>query len=78
MEEFINIQINLVNSISNRDKDGFIGNYAWATVPNKDEVINIGGNPYMIIERAWAISKEDENIFCYLRVWPLFERSEDD
>lgn len=75
IEYFIPVEIRIINSMSNKDEDGFIGRYAWAAVPNSNEVINIDGNPYIVIERAWSIHPKDENLYCYLRVWPVY-RSE--
>jgi len=43
-------------------------------VPLRGEGVNIGGDPYVVVERGWATDKREDgsdSLFAYLRVSPL-------
>lgn len=52
--------------------DAFLRRVVLTTVPNKGEVINIEGEPYVVYDRAWAL--EDivpaPRVYCYIRLTP--------
>lgn len=43
-------------------------------VPSEGQIVNIGGNPYRVIEVGWAVpawdneNREDLNVYAYVRV----------
>jgi hypothetical protein len=41
-----------------------------SVVPDKGELINIGGEPYVVFERAWACG-DKSSISCFVRLSPL-------
>lgn len=73
----IYLRVNRVVSAAARDKDVLVGWYYVDQVPNVGESINLRGDPYLLVERGWALTGRHENCpteggtreqYCYARV----------
>jgi hypothetical protein len=57
---------------STQDSDVFLCRVKLRTVPDKGELINIEGEPYVVWDRSWAL--EDvvpaPRVYCYIRLIP--------
>jgi hypothetical protein len=47
--------------------DTFLSEVDMSSVPDVGELINIKGEPYRVINRAWSISRAPA-VYCYVRV----------
>ena len=51
------------------DDDVFLDRHDLPAVPDVGELVNINGNPYRVIERAWALGNDSlVALHCYIRV----------
>lgn len=64
---------------AHKSDDTCLARLQLPAVPDRGELINIGGNPYIVFERGWALGDDfDEpredgmivDMWCYLRVVP--------
>lgn len=47
----------------------FLARTEMAQAPEQNELINIDGDPYIVIDRKWAIATTNPELtFCYLAV----------
>ncbi len=46
----------------------FLGQFDLPAVPDRGELINVCGNPYRVIDRAWSTDKNDKDLWCYIKL----------
>lgn len=57
---------------SSKDSDRLLDRYHLPQVPDRGELINIAGEPYLIADRGWAIDDAIPcKLYCYLRLSPF-------
>lgn len=64
-------RFDLIHKASNKDADTLLGRFDLPVVPLPGELVNINGNPYIAIERGWAIGTDKPDtgrLFAYVRV----------
>ena len=55
-----------------RTSDVFLRRCELEAVPDRGEVINVEGEPYVVHERDWAVDRIDvSDLYCYIRLSPL-------
>jgi hypothetical protein len=59
-------EFRLIKSLHNRDKDEFIARFDLSETPNKGEVVNINGEPYIVYCKGWAFGDECAVDYCYI------------
>lgn len=64
----IQIRVDKINNLANRDADTTLGWYATTQAPDLGELLNFNGEPYIVFERGWAADRGDLGVHCYLRV----------
>ena len=40
-----------------------------AHVPIPGETINIDGDPFIVLDRGWAVGRLQQDLYCYVRLW---------
>jgi len=62
---------------SSTDHDCTIHHCNMSAVPSPGEVINVKGNPYVVVERGWAAADADHGDgYSYLRISNLYVHTE--
>ena len=59
-------EFRLIKSLHNRDKDVFIERLVLPETPDKGEVVNINGEPYVVYNKGWAFDHECTKHYCYI------------
>lgn len=62
------VEYRLQKDASNSDYDEFIYRKIMSSVPLPGELININGNPYIVVKRGWATDGECSSDYCYMTV----------
>jgi hypothetical protein len=78
-QRLVDTRFDRVESHSRGD-DRQIARVLLPQVPNPGEVVNVKGNPYVVVERGWAVGGDSDAealLYAYLRVSPLQYRQEE-
>jgi hypothetical protein len=74
----IHIRFDKVVNLSRKDADitGFL-RVDGVAAPSMGEIVNLKGNPYIVINVGWAYDDDDQNdqktqTYCFVRVAPAF------
>lgn len=59
-------EFRLIKSLHNRDKDVFVDRIELPETPDKGEVVNINGEPYVVYKKGWAFDHECTKHYCYI------------
>jgi hypothetical protein len=65
----LKVRFHLVTS-HKEETDKLLGFFFMAQAPASGELINIRGEPYIVVSRAWAVVGDEDTTFCYIRVSP--------
>lgn len=70
----ISVRFDVINNMADKyeDTSAYSTNYLPA-VPGVGETINIKGNPFIVHSRGWAVSDDDGDMYCYIRLIKCFE-----
>ena len=59
-------EFRLIKSLHNRDKDEFVDRLELPETPDKGDIVNINGEPYVVYKKGWAFSDESTKHYCYI------------
>ena len=59
-------EFRLIQSLHNREDYIFVARIELPETPDKGEVVNINGQPYVVYNKGWAFSDESTKHYCYI------------
>jgi hypothetical protein len=69
-DALVDVRFDEVHDLLNHDMDVEIVRYLLLVVPDKGEVVNIKGYPYIVYNRGCSIDNSNGKQYYYLRLLP--------